>query len=160
MQEFIHWLYATPLSQTLKATSWIIPTVQTIHILCIALLFTSMIMLGARLLGVAGTRHSIDSFASRFLPWLWWPLPVMLLTGVILVIAEPDRDLQNTAFYLKLSLLITVCAITLYFQRVSMRSPDAWESSPGRRTLARLIGLTSILLWTSIVVCGRMIAYV
>lgn len=160
MQEFIDWLYATPLSQAIKATSWIIPIVQIIHILCIAVLFTSMLMLGARLLGVAGRRHSIDSFASRFLPWMWWTLPVMLLTGATLVIAEPDRDLQNTAFYLKMSLLITVCAITLFFQRVSKSSPGVWESSPGRRTQARVIGLTSILLWTSIILCGRMIAYV
>ena len=157
MHDFTEWISASLLSQELQRIAWIIPTVQTVHILCIALLFTSAAMLDARLLGIAGTAHPIDALVARFLPWVWATLPVLLVTGLLLIIAEPNRDLHNVAFFTKMSLIALAITVTLYLQRVTRNDPVALDASPRR---ARLIGAVSLLMWTAIIFCGRLIAYV
>ena len=42
--------------------------------------------------------------SSRFLPLVWWSLPVLLATGAIMIIGEPARSLKNPAFQLKMTL--------------------------------------------------------
>lgn len=40
LSELSKWLAATPLSHTIQTTSWIIPTIQIIHILGVAVVCT------------------------------------------------------------------------------------------------------------------------
>jgi hypothetical protein len=64
--EFCLWLDQTPPSQRIQAHGGsVVPTLQTIHILSIALVMTSALMIGLRLAGLFGrdqpiarTRHS------------------------------------------------------------------------------------------------------
>ena len=44
MTEFGDWLYATPVSTALRETSWIIPNVQSVHIIAIAVVVGSALV--------------------------------------------------------------------------------------------------------------------
>lgn len=160
MKHFIDWLYGTPLSHLIQTVRCIIPITQSIHIMCIALLFTSMMMLDLRLLGVAGTQNSVESYSNRFLPWLWAILPVLLFTGLIMIIAEPNRDLQNVAFYVKMTLLLVASGLSFAFQRSLRTDPAAWEQAGERKRLGQVVGSVSLLCWVGIIISGRLIAYV
>ena len=50
IQQFSDWLASTALSQAFANANWFVPTVQTVHILCIALVVTALGMLDFRLL--------------------------------------------------------------------------------------------------------------
>ena len=52
------WLASTSLSLTIQNVTWIIPAVQTIHILCVAAVFSSVLMVDLRLLGI--TQRSLS----------------------------------------------------------------------------------------------------
>ena len=52
LDRFCSWLEQTPLSQAIQSAGWVVPTVQTIHILAIAAVLSSVLMLDLRLLGV------------------------------------------------------------------------------------------------------------
>ncbi len=160
LEPFCNWLAATSVSQTIQTVGWIIPAVQTVHILAVAAVLTAALMMDLRLLGVSGQDQSVVSIANRFLPFIWWPLPVLLLTGAVLIIAEPARSLQNPVFLLKMALLIGAAGVTLACQIPLRRDPGFWELTPVRRRVARLIAMTSIPLWMAIVCAGRWIAYV
>ena len=161
LDQFVHWLGATPASLVIQKVFWIIPTVQTVHILAISVVFASMAMLDLRLLGLAGTRHSVASYAQRFLPWLWWSLLVLAVTGSILIVGEPHRALGNISFVLKMGMLATAIAATLVIKSVLERdlAHGHADLAPGHLRLARAIGLVSLVLWMGIVVAGRLIAY-
>ena len=45
------WLEQTSLSQAIQLTNWVVPTVQTIHILAICVVASSALMIDLRLLG-------------------------------------------------------------------------------------------------------------
>lgn len=159
LHAFAHWLSETPLSQTVQNVSWIIPTVQTIHILSIALVISSVLLVDLRLLGVVGRGHPSAIYTRRFLPVVWWTLIVLLLTGSILIIGEPGRSLENPAFQFKMSMLILGIALTLGLQQPMGKDPAFWDSTEGRKTMAKVIAVASLLIWVSIVFAGRWIAY-
>jgi uncharacterized membrane protein SirB2 len=155
VQHFCDWLSGTPLSLKIQTVLWIIPAVQTVHILCVAIVMSTMAMLDLRLVGLAGRAQSVSRAVSRWVPWVWGTLPVMLLTGCILIIGEPTRELMNPYFRAKMAMLTAVVLITLLVQ---LRNKDAayWE----KRTIsAKFAGTFSLLLWVGIVAAGRWIAY-
>jgi hypothetical protein len=160
LDSFCTWLAATSFSQVLQTVEWIIPAVQTVHILAVAAVVTSALMLDLRLLGIRGMEQSVAAIARRFLPFIWWPLPVLLATGTLLIIAEPARSLENPVFILKMGLLVAVAGITLACQIPLRRDEAFWELSTARRRAAQIIAVASIPLWVAIICAGRWIAYV
>jgi uncharacterized membrane protein len=161
LDDFIHWLGATPVSQVIQQELWIIPTVQTVHILAISVVLASMAMFDLRLLGLAGKRNSIASFSRRFMPWLWGALIVLAASGCILIVGEPKRSLGNLAFQLKMSMLAAAIIVTLGFQAVLKRdlASGGADLLPAHATAAKATGLLSLALWAGIAVAGRLIAY-
>jgi hypothetical protein len=156
----IGWIEGTSLNQLVQNVFWIIPVVQTIHILSVSVVISSMAMLDLRLMGLAGTRHPISAAARRFMPWVWGALPILLITGTVLIIGEPGRSLGNWVFQLKMSLLLLAVALSLAFTYKLKRDLKFREPSSAPRSTSRILGLLSLMLWIGIVVCGRWIAYV
>jgi hypothetical protein len=158
--DFINWLGATPVSLVIQKVFWIIPTVQTIHILAISVVLASMAMFDVRLLGLAGKRNSIASLARRFMPWLWGALIVLAVSGSILIIGEPKRALGNVFFAMKMCMLATAILVTLGFQVILKRDlAGGSDLAPAHFGVARIVGLLSLVLWVGIAVAGRLIAY-
>jgi hypothetical protein len=160
LDSFCNWLAATPVSEVLQTVGWIIPAVQTVHILAVGAVVTSAMMIDLRLLGLRGKEQSVAAVAGRFLPFIWWALPVLLATGALLIIAEPARALENPVFILKMGLLLVAAGITLACHLPLRRDEAFWELSPARKRAAQLIAAVSIPLWIAIVFAGRWIAYV
>jgi Family of unknown function (DUF6644) len=160
LDSFCNWLAATPFSQAIQTIEWIIPAVQTVHILAVSAVVTSAVMIDLRLLGIGGRDQPVAAVAKRFLPFIWWPLPVLLVTGAVLIVAEPARSLENPVFILKMALLVLAAIVTLVCQIPLRRDRAFWELSNGRRRAARAIAVASIPLWVAIIFAGRWIAYV
>jgi hypothetical protein len=156
LQTFCDWLSNTPLSLTIQTVLWIIPAVQTLHILCVAVVMFSVAMLDLRLLGFVGRRHPVSQVVGRSLPWVWGALPILAASGSILIIGEPSREILNPYFRAKIVMLAAVVAITWVVQRQNKRSAGYWET---RTAASRLTGALSLLLWVGIVAAGRWIAY-
>jgi hypothetical protein len=160
LEPFCTWLAATSVSQTIQTIEWIIPAVQTVHILAVATLVASALMIDLRLLGIGWQELTVAAIAKRFLPFIWWPMPVLAATGALLILAEPARALQNPVFFLKMGLLVLAAAVTLACQIPLRNEPAFWELSRGRRLVAQLIAVASLPLWVAIIFAGRWIAYV
>jgi hypothetical protein len=156
---FCKWLEQTPLSDTIQNVSWIIPTVQSIHIFSIAIVISSVFMVDLRLLGVIGRRYPTDTYIRRFLPWIWITLVVLLCSGSILIIGEPSRSLENPSFQLKMILLILAMTVTATLHRPIGPHPGFWESTDRRRVMATILAVLSLCLWIGIIFAGRWIAY-
>lgn len=154
------WLATTSLSLTIQNVTWIIPAVQTIHILCVAAVFSSVLMVDLRLLGITQRTLPVRQVTSRFLAWLWVFLVILLVTGSLLIIGEPERSLLNPAFFWKMAMLFTVIVLTVVIAKPLRSDATFWEASAGRAIAGRLIALASIALWSGVIFAGRWIAYV
>jgi hypothetical protein len=127
------------------------PMVQTVHLLGIAVIMSSVVLLDLRILGVALPSQGVQELARRVMPWVWWALPIMLLSGLPFVFARPQRYFTNPVFGLKFALLLPSIALAALLHVVTVRKPDY------RGT--KVIAAFSLLLWIGVVLAGRWIAY-
>src|SRR5713226_3199506 len=104
MLDVAQWLAGTSVSRGVQQVLWLIPLLQAIHILAIAMVLSSVAMVELRILGLARSQTMAQT-ARRFVPWIWWGLVVLAATGIVLIVGEPKRALPNPAFQLKMLLL-------------------------------------------------------
>ena len=159
LSELSKWLAATPLSHTIQTTSWFIPTIQIIHILGVAVLFSSAVLVDLRIWRLLERDIPLAQVARRFLPPIWPVLLILLITGSLLIVGEPRRSLLNSTFYLKMALLAVAIMLTAGLQRSISSSPNSWDKDRGRRLAARFAATASIALWCGVLFAGRWIAY-
>jgi hypothetical protein len=155
---FSKWLAATSLSHIIQTVTWIIPTLQTIHILCVAIVFSSAVLVDLRIFRLFERDQPLREVTRRFLPPIWPVLVIMLITGSLLIIGEPRRSLVNTAFYLKMALLLVAILLTATLQRTVLASPGFLEDRSHRLT-GQTLATLSVLVWCGILFAGRWIAY-
>src|SRR6185436_1142065 len=137
LHRFGEWLAGTPLSNTIQNVSWIIPTVQTVHIVCVAIVISAVFLVDMRILGVFAPSQSLASLSQRFLTWIWWAILILLVTGAVLIIGEPTRSLLNPAFGAKMLMLLIVAGLTRIIQRPLATDAGYWDASGNRRAVLK-----------------------
>jgi uncharacterized membrane protein SirB2 len=154
---FAEWLQATPISVTIQSVKWVVPLLQSIHILTIGVVFVSSLMIALRVLGRMRADEPFTAVWNRFAPWMWGGLVVMLVTGITLVVGEPIREFTTLSFWLKMTLIVIGVASTAYLGRSLRPIPLALGQpfSAGARTGAVML----VVLWLAIIFLGRAIAY-
>jgi hypothetical protein len=156
---FCSWLQQTSFSQTLQNVEWIVPAVQTIHILAIGAVISSALIINLRLFGILATDQPLARVSARYLRVIWCTLPILLVTGSLLITAEPLRSLGSPAFQLKMAMLVSVSIILLVYQSSLARiAPGALRSAEAPRR-GGVLTVASLLLWIGIIFAGRWIAY-
>ena len=100
-------------------------------------------MIAFHVLGWTGSDQTLADTRQRFGPWLAASLVVLLMTGALMVLGEPARELLAFSFWLKMVLIV---AGTLLIALVSRRGTKA-------------LGVLTLLVWVSIIFLGRLIAY-
>jgi uncharacterized membrane protein len=154
------WLEKTPLSAAIQDIGWVIPISQTVHILALAVVLSSIVFLDVRLLGLGSRRVAVLALAKHFLPPVWIAVALMAFTGAVLIIGEPARSLLNPVFQIKMLLLVCALAVTLFVQLRIAANPLAWGDGAGAPAWpARILAAISLVIWLCIAVCGRFIAY-
>jgi magnesium-transporting ATPase (P-type) len=160
IENFCDWLSATSISVAFQSTSWFVPLVQTVHIISIAILLISVYVISFRLIGLTRGMLPLATVAARSTPWVWATLSVLLVSGILLTITEPARELLNWVFRIKMLLVLLLAGILMLVQSRLRLNPEYWTQSPRRRLAARAVGVLSVVIGACIVTAGRWIAYV
>lgn len=174
---FAAWLQATSFSMALQSTAWVVPLLQSLHILMIGVVFVSILAVALRVLGWLRVDESLAGVWHRFAPFLWGGVVVMALTGLLLVIAEPVRELMSISFRIKMLLLLLGIAGAVAFGRrvarvarlhAEMAGTFATGANASVRSVPtaqplprpmRMVAIATVLLWLAIIFFGRAIAY-
>jgi hypothetical protein len=139
MLALAQWLEHTSVSQEIQKALWLIPLLQTTHIIAIAMALSSVLMIELRILGF-GRSLTMTQTSARYAPWLWTGLTLLAVTGLALIIGEPRRALPNPAFQIKMLLLAFTLAVAGFSFQVSLRRSTAF----GRRSLGRRLTAGSL----------------
>lgn len=153
------WVYGTHLSTAIRESVWVFPIIESIHVLGIVVLVGTIAVLDLRLLGLIMKREPISRIARQVLPWTWTGFSIMFITGLLLSIAEAATNYYNWAFRIKLILMILVGLNPLIFHLTIYRQVNTWDLSNVTPIRARAAAICSLALWASIIITGRMIAY-
>lgn len=158
VEQFAQNLYGTAISTSLREAAWVVPAVQSIHIVAIAAVLGAAIVMDLRLAGVLATDETPRGVVKRHLPWMWGGLALLLASGTVLGLAEPYRVLTNLVFWVKMGLVLTGFTLTLLF-RYPMLHPDYRIDHARAAMLIKPMAWASLAIWIIVVFCGRWIAY-
>jgi len=160
VKHFALWLSTTLPSVYLQEhNAWAIPTIQSIHIVGIAMVMGSVFMIDLRILGWAGKDMTLRQTTERFGPWLTTSLWLLLVTGVLMVVGEPVRELVTFSFWLKMALVAIGAAAALIFQGALRRHDEQWGDMLAHRASIKTMSVVTFLIWAFVIVLGRLIAY-
>jgi hypothetical protein len=157
--EFSLWVSDWPFALWLQSHFLAIPGVQTLHILAIAVMFSSVLMLNMRVWGFTGKDQNLEAAYRRYRPWTWWAILVLVASGIVLLISEPVRNMVNAIFWIKMIFLALAVAASLWFQRGVRARMDGWDSSRAGHASLRSGAVVLTLLWCAVITGGRWIAY-
>jgi hypothetical protein len=153
-------LEATALSQTLRASIWLYPLVNTAHVVGIALLFGGIVPLDLKLVG-AWPRVPLPPLARVLVPMAMAGLLLAIGSGLLLFATKPRDYVVEPLFGLKMALLAAALLNAL-----RLRGSAAWRrlgvdgDDGARRPRAwRVAGIASVLLWLAVIAAGRLIGY-
>jgi hypothetical protein len=159
VRHWADWISNTALSNWFQNQLWIIPTSQSIHIVCVSVVFGCAVMISLRLLGLGASGRSVSQLVDTLVPWMYRALAVLLFTGAVQTIAEPLRQFVTPAFWWKMFMIICVVSLTVWFAHAVRRNAVRWDSAAMRPHSGRLFALLSLGLWVGIIFCGRFIGY-
>lgn len=158
--DFAFYLMDTPVSLFMVENFWLVPIAQVIHIASIAAAFAATLMFTLRMYNSAGMSMSVTETYARYVPWIWWGLLAIVLSGLLMITAEPIRNMVNAVFWIKMVILVITCLITIGFQKKIAAKALVVGADYKASSRARTCGALIIVLWFVIIACGRWIAYV
>jgi hypothetical protein len=157
LDTFFNWLQNTPLAVTV-AESWF-PYVESAHVVCLALVAGSILVVDARLIGFASRQLRFTYVSDQLLRWTWGAFIGAAITGSLLFAGNATTYAANVPFRVKMVLLVLAAINMLYFQFVTFRSVATWDVGKPAPA-ARAAGFVSIALWCAIIGFGRWVGFV
>lgn len=135
------------------------PIVEAIHVMAVALVFGSIVIIDLRLLGYLDTRRPFTRVSGELLRWTWAGFGIAVVTGAMMFVPNAGTYLANTPFGLKMAALLGAGVNMAVFQFTTLRTVAAWDANTPVPLTGRVAGALSILLWASVIVFGRWIGF-
>lgn len=153
---------ASSLGVAMRQWLWLYPSVEIVHITGIALLFGSIAVFDLRLLGLSRS-IPVKALARHVLPWTAASFALIVPSGLLMFTAHASDFIQSGVFVLKMGLILAAGLNAALFHAITFRTADVWDAEEMRKLppppSARLAGAVSLLLWISVIACGRLLAY-
>ena len=155
---WLQWLERSDVAVAIRDSVWLYPSVEILHITGFVVLVGAAAMFDLRLLGLSA-QLPVDRVATYLLPVSRASLFVVVPSGLALFASDATSLSANLAFQLKLVLLACAGLNAYAFHRWCLPSVAAWSVNSPTPLRARLAAVTSLVLWTAVISCGRLIAY-
>jgi hypothetical protein len=156
---FLQKLAETEWSVALHESLWVWPLIESTHVLTLTLFAGTAMLFDLRLTGRALRSMPAATVYRRLLPWTQVGFALMVISGLLLFYATPVRNYQNIFFRTKMILMALAAANVWLFHRGIYRRVEQWGDAPVPPRAARLSGYASLVLWSGIIISGRLIAY-
>ena len=150
---FFKWVDTTWLSRYINDSKWLFPAIEGVHIVALALLFGTVIVLNLRLLGLTMRQKPTSQLAEELSPWTVSSLIIILATGALLFVAEAVKSFYSMPFRIKMVLLLS--AIVFHYG-VSSR---LLHRDGSVSVIGKFAAVLAIVLWVSVGFAGRAIGF-
>lgn len=142
---------ASALGQTIRESTWLFPAIESTHLLALALLGGSILIMSLSILGWGLSTPVAELYKSAH-RYLNTAVVALLVTGVLLGISEPVKLYGREAFWVKMialamALVITYCAF----------NPLVRRGASGLRL--RGVTVVTIAAWLVVAMAGRWIGF-
>ena len=150
-------LQTFPWMNDLMQTRWGWPIAESIHFVGLTLLFGSIAAWDLRLMGLA--KHAPIGPFHRLVPFAILGFCINMTSGAFFLASYPDQYVYNSAFHLKmLCVMLAGVNVAVFYLTMFRRVGSIGPGMQGPM-VARLNGAVSLVLWITVIICGRMITF-
>ncbi len=147
------WCESTPLGSWLQQAMWGFAIIETIHIMALAVLLGSMVVIDLRLLDLGLKKIPMGELDRLLSPWFWGSFLTMIVSGLCLFSGEAVRLSHSGPFAYKMMLVLLAVTVHLTIhKRVIARGIDG-------ALAGRAAAYLSLVCWLGIALAGRAIAF-
>ncbi|MBI3208616.1 MAG: hypothetical protein HYZ37_06920 [Candidatus Solibacter usitatus] len=155
LQPLFQWFEGTSLGTVVRQSLWLFPVIECVHLLGLALLGGTVLVVDMRMLGLGLRSHPTAGLARKLHPWMVASLLTLIFTGIPMFLSEAIKCYFSPPFWYKMGLLILATTFALTVRR------KVALAEPGRvaPALVRLTAVLSLALWFGVGFAGRWIAF-
>ena len=151
---------AFPTSVGIRESIYLYPALLTSHIVGMCVFAGLVIMMDLRLLGIGNKGTPASDIQNRLFPGQVAGMILSAVTGLALIYAQPMRFYGNIFFWIKSTMMILAAANVLAFHYGIYQTVDKWGTDVNRTPFgSKLSSVVSLVLWSLVIVSGRLIAY-
>ncbi len=156
---FIQSIHASAIGEWMRGSVQAMPWVNAAHVLCVTLVFGTILVVDLRLLGLLDRSRPVTRVAGEMLRLTWIAFAGAVLTGALFFSANATTYWFNTAFRFKMLAILLAGVNMAVFQLLTFRGVAAWDRNAPTPRAARVAAALSILIWISVIVLGRVIGF-
>ena len=142
---------ASALGQAIRESTWLFPAIEATHLLALALLGGSVLVIALAVLGI-GLKTPVAELHRSARKYLNGAVIALLSSGLLLGVSEPIKLYGRQAFWVKMMSLALALLIT-YF----VFNPQAAKG--GRGFGAQAAAVLTIAAWLMVAMAGRWIGF-
>ena len=153
------WVRATQLHQFIKQNEyWLWPIFQTLHYFGLSLLLGTVGLFDLRVLGVG--KAVPPAALHKLIPFGIAGFVLNLLTGIWFFFGFPEQYFYNPSFQLLLTFVVIAgLNVAVFYLTDAFAEVKLMPGGADARLRAKVIAGTSLLAWTAVLICGRLITF-
>ena len=152
-QPFFQWMQQLSFSAFFLESIWPTPIVQCVHLISVAVFIGALLIVDLRLLGRGLTASSIPKLAAAAQPWLVGSFIVLMLSGIPQMSSTALKQYYSPFFWWKMEMVVLGLIVT-FVVRKAIAAKEEGHFGP---VWPKVVGMTSIALWTSVTIGARLI---
>lgn len=156
LASFLDWFAKSRWLVYIRDSSFGMPALQSVHLIALTILLAVILMLNLRLAGLGMVDWSLPSLVRQLKPWSIGALTMVVASGVVMFLGNPEKYLASYPFLFKM----TVLGLAILFQFGVLRRLSTVEPDASPRRLDFLAAGLSLTLWFTVGWAGRAIAFV
>jgi Ca2+/Na+ antiporter len=142
---------ASALGQAIRQSTWLFPAIEATHLLALALLGGSVLIIALAVLGI-GLKVAPRDLHQSSRRTMNAAVVTLLLTGILLGVSEPVKLYGRQAFWVKMTSLLIALAVTYFAFNPLIR-----RGATGGVT--RVVTIATLCAWLMVAMAGRWIGF-
>lgn len=169
LHDFFEWLQSVPgavdgdpstsWSQQLQSSLHQWSLLEGTHVVTLMLFAGTILFVDLRMLGLIFREVSFRTMNDKVLPLTIAGFALMMVTGLLLFLANPVDYYHSVWFRLKVIFLVIASANIAWFHASLKRHGAAWDASAGPPAQMKAAAVISLASWVLVILFGRLIAY-
>lgn len=149
----------SPLGLTIAESTWLFPTLETLHVFALAVVIGTIFIVDLRLLSLASKTQRVTAISNTYLPWTWGAFGLAAVTGLLLFTSRAADYMVLKEFISKFVVMGLAGVNMAFFHFTTYKTVEAWDTGVTPSGAKIAAGL-SLLFWTLIILLGRKVGFV
>ena len=152
-------LEQTPLGIAIAESRYAFAVIEGVHLIGLSISVGLIFLTDLRLLGLLFKKVPLSDILHQLRYWVLGGFAAIFISGGLLFVAETSTLVASPAFAFKLVFIVLAGFNALYFEFVIAKRPAVQENHTALPSSVKYAGAASLVLWTLVIICGRLIPY-